>query len=109
MTYGPPPGNPPGQPSGGYGPPPGGQPGGYGPPPGGGYGQQPQQPQQPGQYGPPPGGQYGAPYGGGQYGQQSKPAFDFASVNPLDWAAIGLAVIAFIFSFLSFYTATAKF
>jgi len=95
MTYGPPPGNPPGQP-GGYGPPPqGGQPGGYGQPPQGGYGQ-------PGQYGPPPGGQYGPPPS--QYGAP-KQGFDFGSVNPLDWAAMAAGFVALIFSFLSFYTA----
>jgi hypothetical protein len=92
MTYGPPPGNPPGQP-GGYGPPPqGGQPGGYGQPPQGGYGQ-------PGQYGPPQG-QYGPPPG--QYGA-SKPAFDPKNVNPLDWGILGAGFLAFIFSFIAFY------
>ena len=111
MTYGPPPGPPPGQPAGGYGPPQGGQPGGYGPPPGGGYGQQP------GQYGPPQG-QYGAPQ---QYGQQpgqpqhgaggggvSKPGFDFAKVNPYDWGILAAGVLAFIFSFIDFYTYSGK-
>jgi hypothetical protein len=94
MTYGPPPGNPPGQP-GGHGPPPqGGQPAGYGQQPQGGYGQ-------PGQYGPPQG-QYGPPPG--QYGAP-KQGFDFGSVNLLDWAAIAAGVVALIFSFLSFYTA----
>ncbi|MDT4987747.1 MAG: hypothetical protein QOI74_1841 [Micromonosporaceae bacterium] len=105
MTYGPPPGNPPGQPSGGYGAPQGGQPaGGYGPPQQGGYGQ-------PGQYGPPSGGQYGppqgqygAPYGTSQYGTP-KPSFNPAAVNPLDWAVLALPVLALIFSFFSFYTA----
>src|SRR6266567_1932176 len=96
MTYGPPPGTPPGQPSGEYGPPQGGQPGGFGPPPQGGYGQ-------PVQYGAPQGGQYGAPHS--QHAAQ-KSSFDFASVNPLDWGILGAGLAAFIFSFLSFYTAT---
>src|SRR5579875_668987 len=100
MTYGPP-GSPPGQPSQpGYGPPPAGQPGGHGQPPQqqGGYGQ-------PGQYGAPQGGQYGAPYGGGQYGTSRK-GFDFAAVNPYDWAIIGAGILAFILSFFKFYTAS---
>ena len=94
MTYGPPPGQPPGQPNygqqpqGGYGPPPQGQPGQYGPPPG--------------QYGPPPG-QYGPPPG--QYGAR-KPGFDFSAVNPYDWGIFAAGLVAFIFSFLSFYTGT---
>ncbi len=96
MTYGPPPGTPPGPPSGGYGAPQGGQPGGYGPPPQGGYGQ-------PGQYGAPQGGQYGAP----QYGAP-KAGFNFAAVNQLDWAILGAGGLAFIFSFFQFYSADAK-
>ena len=75
--YGPPPGPPAGPPSG----PPAGPPGGYGPPPG--------------NYGPPPGGSYGGP---------AKPGFDPKSVNPLDWGILGATVLAFIFSFISFYS-----
>jgi hypothetical protein len=105
MTYGPPPGNPPGQPSGGYGPPQGGQPsGGYGPPAQGGY-------DAPGQYGPPQGGQYGPSSGGGQYSGHhgsSKSSFDLKSINPLDLAAVAAGIIALIFSFVSFYTGEAS-
>jgi hypothetical protein len=66
-------------------PPPPPPPGGPPPPPGG----------PPGQWGPPPGGPspYGAP----------GPGFDPKSVNPLDWGIIGAGVLAFIFSFVSFY------
>ncbi|MGI8679853.1 MAG: hypothetical protein ACR2LX_14470 [Jatrophihabitans sp.] len=86
MTYDPPGNPPPGPPSGGYGAPQGG---GYGQPPQGGAGQ--------------PGG-YGGPAGAG--GPNS---VNLATVNPLDWAAMGLAVIAFIFSFISYYTANVDF
>ena len=112
MSYGPPPGNQPGQPSGGYGPPQGGQPGEYGQPtqhgsaaPGGQYGA-PQPGPQGGQYGPPPGGQYGAPQGS-QYapygGAPAKSGFDPKSVNPLDWGQLAAGLIALIFSFFSYY------
>jgi len=51
----------------------------------------------PGQAGPPPAG-YGTPRAG----------FDPKSVNPLDWATIGAAVLALIFSFFSYYSYAAK-
>jgi hypothetical protein len=60
------------------------------PPPGG----NPPPPPPPGQWGPPPSGGYGAPQG----------AFDPKNVNPLDWGIIGAGVLAFIFSFISYYT-----
>jgi hypothetical protein len=119
-TYGPPQGGQPGA----YGPPQGGQPGAYGPPQGGqpgAYG--PPQGGQPGAYGPPQGGygtppQYGAQPGGPQHGGQyggspygagsTKPGFDAKSVNPLDWAALGLPVLALIFSFFSYYDYSPK-
>jgi hypothetical protein len=84
MTFEPPPPPPPGGP-----PPP--------PPPAGG------QPQ----YGPPPG---GAPYGapaGSPYGTPSA-GFDPKVVNPLDWGILGAGVLAFIFSFISFYSYSPK-
>ncbi len=92
-AYGPPPqggyGAPP--PQGGYGAPP--PQGGYGsPPPQGGYGAPPAQ----GQWGPPPGQPYGPPSGGG--------SFDPKSVNPLDWGILGAGALAFLFSFVSYYT-----
>lgn len=62
------------------------------PPPGG----PPPPPPPPGGYGPPPGGNpYGSPGAG----------FDPKSVSPLDWGIIGAGVLAFIFSFVSFYKA----
>ncbi|MFN2561156.1 MAG: hypothetical protein ABR571_07675 [Jatrophihabitans sp.] len=64
------------------------------PPPGG----NPPPPPPPGQWGPPPGGGYGAPQGG----------FDPKNVNPLDWGIVGAGVLAFIFSFINFYTYSAK-
>jgi hypothetical protein len=64
------------------------------PPPGG----NPPPPPPPGQWGPPPSGGYGAPQGG----------FDPKNVNPLDWGIIGAGVLAFIFSFINFYTYSAK-
>lgn len=78
MTFQPPP------------PPPGGTP----PPPPSG---------QPGQWGPPPGGGY--PAQGGGSGPGGKPAFDPKDVNPLDWIPLAAGVLAFIFSFISYYTA----
>jgi hypothetical protein len=90
----PPPGSPPppgGQPPGQYGPPAGGPPPGQYGPPGGG--------QPPGQYGPPPGpSHYGGPGAG----------FDPKTVNPLDWGILGAGLLAFIFSFVSFYTLKPK-
>ena len=49
----------------------------------------PPPPPPPGQWGPPPGGQ---------------PAFNPANVNPLDWAILGIGLLVFIFSFISYYT-----
>jgi hypothetical protein len=45
---------------------------------------------------PPPAGNYG--------GQPSRPAFDPKSVNPLDWGILAAGVLAFIFSFVSYYS-----
>lgn len=88
MTYQPPPpppgGTPPAPPPpGGYGPPPGGPQGGYGGP--GGFGGS--------------GGGFGGPGGFG------RPAggFDPKSVNPLDWAILGIGFLIFLFSFIDFY------
>ena len=123
--YGPPPQQPGGsqpgqQPGGGYGPPsqpstPPQQSGGYGPPPqGGGYGAPPQPsgygaPQAPRGYGTPQG--YGAPQGGGfpahQPGHRGPSGFDPKAINPLDWGILAAGVLAFIFSFISYYTAGA--
>jgi hypothetical protein len=78
MTFQPPP--PPPPPPGGPPPPPpppGGPPPPPPPPPGGGYG-------------PPP------PAAGG--------AFDPKSVNPLDWAILGVGLLTLIFSFFGFYS-----
>lgn len=100
MTYQPPP-PPPGQPPQGpsyqgpsyQGPPP--------PPP---QGQPPAGPP-PGQWGQPqggpPAGQWGGPTGG-----PARPggSFDPKTVDPLDWGIIAAGVLAFIFSFVSYYT-----
>jgi hypothetical protein len=75
MTFQPPP--PPPPPPGGPPPPPPPPPGGPPPPPPGGG------------YGPPP------PTGGG--------AFDPKSVNPLDWAILGVGLLTLIFSFFGVY------
>src|SRR5262245_34841338 len=61
-------------------PPPGDQPPAPPPPP-------------PGQWGPPPGGPAGS---GG--------SFDPKTVNPLDWAILGIGFLIFIFSFIDFYS-----
>src|SRR5690348_14070625 len=88
MTFEPPP--PPGSvppPSGEqdqWAPPP--APPGYGAPP-------PAQPQ--GAWGPPQGSPYPAP----------RSTFDPKTVNPLDWGILGAGLLAFIFSFIDFYTA----
>jgi hypothetical protein len=50
---------------------------------------------------PPPPGQWGSPQGSSQ-------PFDPKNVNPLDWGIIGAGVLAFIFSFINFYTYSAK-
>jgi hypothetical protein len=114
MTSYPPPGPPQGesgagQQPGGYQPPPPnyGPPGQSPPPPPAGYGQPG------GQYPPPPQGQQYPPpqqYGqyGGPQGSAAKATFDFNSVNPLDWAILGAGLLAFIFSFFEYYTASAK-
>jgi hypothetical protein len=65
------------------------------PPPGG----NPPPPPPPGQWGPPPGGGYPAPHSGG--------GFDPKAVNPLDWGIVGTALLGFIFSLFSYYTASA--
>jgi hypothetical protein len=80
MTFQPPPPPP-------AGPPPGGPP----PPP---------PPPPPGQ---PP---VGPPSGPGWGGPANRPGggFDPKSVNPLDWGILGAGVLAFIFSFVSYYT-----
>ncbi|MEP7177636.1 MAG: hypothetical protein ABI775_00960 [Pseudonocardiales bacterium] len=98
MTFQPP---PPPPPPGGPPPPPGGQPPGYGPPPPGGnpYGAPGGNP-----YVAPGGNPYGAP-GGNPYGPGPGAGFDPKSVSPLDWGIIGAGVLAFIFSFVSFYKA----
>src|SRR3954462_3514670 len=59
------------------------------PPPGG----NPPPPPPPGQWGPPPGGGYPAPQGG----------FDPKTVNPLDWALLGIGVVLLLFSFFEYY------
>lgn len=62
------------------------------PPPGG---TPPPAPPPPGQYGPPGG--YPSP----------RPGFDPKTVNPLDWAILGLGFLIFIFSFFGYYTLSA--
>jgi hypothetical protein len=62
------------------------------PPPGGNA---PPPPPPPGGYGPPPGSPGG--YRGGS-------SFDPKSVNPLDWGILACGLLAFIFSFISYYT-----
>jgi len=95
MTGYPPPPGPPGPPPGpppGYTPPPSsGPPPSYGPP---------------ASYGPPPG--YGAPpgYPSPPTAQASQSSFDPKSVNILDWGIFGGAVLALIFSFFKYYTAS---
>lgn len=94
MTMPPPPPGGPQQPNQPYGapPPPAGQQWGAPPPP---------PAPAPGAY-PPPAPGYGAPQGG------SPAAFDPKAVNPLDWGIIGVGALTFIFSFLSYYTASVK-
>jgi hypothetical protein len=46
---------------------------------------------------PPPPGQWGPPSG-------SNPGFDPKSVNPLDWAILGIGFLLFIFSFFDYYS-----
>jgi hypothetical protein len=53
---------------------------------------------------PPPPGQWGPTPGGGYPARQ---AFDPKSVNPLDWAILGLGALILIFSFFSYYTLSA--
>jgi hypothetical protein len=50
---------------------------------------------------PPPPGSWGPPSGGSQ-------PFDPKNVNPLDWGILGAGLLAFIFSFIDFYTYTGK-
>jgi len=54
---------------------------------------------------PPPPGQWGPPSGGGGY-PQPRAGFDPKTVNPLDWAILGLGLLTFIFSFFGYYTAS---
>jgi hypothetical protein len=70
------------------------------PPPGG----PPPPPPPPG--GQPPGGQWGAPPPSGGYG--SGGSFDPKSVNSLDWGILAAGALAFIFSFVSYYSYTVK-
>lgn len=51
---------------------------------------------------PPPPGQWGPPPGGGQQ-------FDPKTVNPLDWSILGIGLLTFIFSFVSYYTVTVSY
>jgi hypothetical protein len=108
MTFQPPP-PPPGSPT----PPP--------PPPGSGGEGQWSPPPQPG-YAPPPAPQgqtwgapqgqaWGAPQGPASWGAPQGPSqgparssFDPKTVNPLDWGILAAGVLAFIFSFVSYYT-----
>jgi len=62
------------------------------PPPGGPQGGPPQ-----GAWGPPPGA-----------GQPMRAGFDPKSVNQLDWGIMGAGLLAFIFSFVSYYSFSAK-
>lgn len=55
---------------------------------------QPPPPPPPGPGGPPP----------GQWGGHARPGFDPKSVNPLDWAVLGIGAILFIFSFFAYYS-----
>lgn len=61
------------------------------PPPPGDNPPPPPPPPPPGQWGPPPGGQGGS-------------AFDPKNVNPLDWGILAAGLLAFIFSFVSYYS-----
>ncbi len=77
------------------------------PPPSSPGGMPPEPP--PGQWGPPPGGagQGGYPQGGYPQGgnpQGGKPGFDPKTVNPLDWGIVAAGVLAFLFSFINFYS-----
>jgi hypothetical protein len=69
-----------------------------GPPPGG-----PPPPPPPGQppAGPPPGPGWGTP------ANRPRPNFDPKAVNPYDWGILAAGVLAFIFSFVSYYTFSA--
>jgi hypothetical protein len=68
----------------------------------------PPPPQGPPPQGPPPGppGQWGPPPGG----PPSRPggSFDPKTVNQLDWGILGAGALAFIFSFVSYYTVSIK-
>ncbi|HET6877073.1 MAG TPA: hypothetical protein VFH38_06055 [Jatrophihabitans sp.] len=50
---------------------------------------------------PPPSGQWGPPPGGGQ---PNRSTFDPKTVNPLDWAILGIGALLFIFSFFGYYS-----
>jgi hypothetical protein len=58
----------------------------------------------------PPQSQWGPPAGqpgGGFAPQRSGGSFDPKSVNPLDWALVGIGVILLLFSFFDYYTVDA--
>jgi hypothetical protein len=57
---------------------------------------------------PPPPGQWGPPTGGG-YPTPQRSGFDPKTVNPLDWAILGLGALLLIFSFFSYYSLDAGF
>jgi hypothetical protein len=67
------------------------------------------------QWSPPPpnygspaqGSQYWSPPPGAPYGSPRRP-FDAGTVNPLDWAILGTGLLAFLFSFLTYYTYSDK-
>jgi hypothetical protein len=79
-----------------------------------GYGQQPPQGQWPSQPAGTP------PYGGQPFGQQPPSApggtpspgaqrgFDAKAIHPVDWAILACGFLAFIFSFVSYYSYTAR-
>jgi hypothetical protein len=106
----------------GYQPPPAGNTGGYAPPPAApGYQQPPAAPgyqpppAAPG-YQQPPAHSFDQPAAAGGVGQQFQnfdpktlQNFDPKTVNPLDWGIIGAGVLAFIFSFFSFYKYSVSF
>jgi hypothetical protein len=66
----------------------------------------------PGQWGPAPGSGQPTPGGGYPAAGGGYPApragFDPKTVNPLDWAILGVGFLTLIFSFFSFYTASAS-
>jgi hypothetical protein len=110
--YGPPPSGPPpgyGSPPPGYGTPPSGPPAGYGAPGSAGYGAGPAVPP-PGYGATAPSGdpRWSAPTSGGGAYSSPGPGINVSSVNPLDWAIMGAGLLALIFSFFSYYTASVR-